>query len=83
MTKAPSDQAKPGREARLQRALRENLMRRKEQLRARRVTADSRAQDHCGDLSQDPMGSQDGVGGVEDEGGHLAPAAAPGEFEER
>ncbi|WAP70972.1 hypothetical protein [Jiella pelagia] len=41
MTKAPSDQAKPGREARLQRALRENLMRRKEQMRARRVTPEA------------------------------------------
>ncbi|MBP0617344.1 hypothetical protein [Jiella mangrovi] len=39
MTKAPSDKAKSSREARLQKALRANLMRRKVQLRARRDAA--------------------------------------------
>lgn len=45
MTKAPQDHDKSSREARLQRALRENLMRRKEQTRARRVTQEAQSLD--------------------------------------
>ena len=72
MTKAPSDQNKSGRQNRLERALRENLMRRKQQTRARRVPGETR-----------DGGDAIPQGGAETDADHLDPGGKPDAAENR